>query len=82
MDTNGIREAVRKQPFEPFTIRLVDGRSINVPHPDYVAVSRQLAIVIHPENEAVTWLEPNLISSIEYAGKAPNTATGASGGHS
>lgn len=34
MDIAGVRDALHSQPFVPFTIRLADGRSLPVPHPD------------------------------------------------
>jgi hypothetical protein len=34
-----IRDAMHRQPFRPFTVRLVDGRSFEVQHPDFIAVS-------------------------------------------
>ena len=72
MDTRVISQALRNQPFQPFTIRMADGRAIPIPHPDFVAVFTRLAIVIDPATEAVTWLEPLLIQSIECAaGVAP-----------
>ena len=38
MDFNGLREAIRKEPFEPFVIRLADGRAIPIRHPDEASV--------------------------------------------
>jgi hypothetical protein len=46
MDIPGIREALHKQPFEPFDIRLADGRLLPVQHPDFVAVGPLRIIVI------------------------------------
>jgi hypothetical protein len=39
MNISGIREALHKQPFESFTIRLADGRALPVPHPDFIAAT-------------------------------------------
>jgi len=33
-----IRDALHQQPFRPFSLRLVDGRSFTVRHPDFVAL--------------------------------------------
>ena len=46
MDINGIRQALHKEPFEPFTIRLADGRGLDVPHPDFVAIAPRRVIVV------------------------------------
>lgn len=32
--------------FEPFIIRLSDGRSFDVPHPDFIAVGRGVVVVV------------------------------------
>jgi len=68
MDLQGIREALHRQPFAPFTIRLVDGRKLPVSHPDFVAVGPRRAIVIGPDNSWMV-LEPLLIVSLDYDGK-------------
>ncbi len=76
MHINVIREALHKQPFQPFTIRLVDGRQLAVPHPDFVAVSRRLAIVINAADDSITWVEPMLILSIDYPNGVAKPAAG------
>jgi hypothetical protein len=68
MDINAIREALHRQPFHSFTIRLVDGREFLIPHPDFIAVSHRAVVVISPHNDAITILEPLLIISLEVAG--------------
>jgi hypothetical protein len=65
MDITGIREALLKQPFEPFSLKLADGRSLPVPHREFVAVHPRRIIVI---NDDASWnvVEPLLIVSIDY----------------
>jgi hypothetical protein len=65
VDIAGIREALHKQPFEPFSLRLADGRSLPVPHRDFVALHPRRIIVV---NEDASWnvVEPLLIVSIDY----------------
>lgn len=79
MDVNVIRQALHKQPFQPFVFRLADGRHLSIPHPDFVAVSNRLVIVIGPQDETITWLEPLLIVSIEYASSAPEVSSSGNG---
>ncbi|MFQ6036123.1 MAG: hypothetical protein ACE5NM_09810 [Sedimentisphaerales bacterium] len=68
MDLQGIREALRRQPFEPFRICLADGRSLSVPHPETVAVGKRRVIVVEPDD---SWsvIEPLLIVPLDYDGK-------------
>lgn len=65
MDASMLGATLRKQPFQTFAIRLVDGREYLVKHPDFVALSPRTVVVIDSETEAVTVLEPVLITSLE-----------------
>jgi hypothetical protein len=53
MDVAGVREALRREPFEPFLIRLADGRSLEVKHPEFVALSPRRIIVIEDDDVGV-----------------------------
>jgi hypothetical protein len=68
MDLQGIRKALRRQPFEPFSICLADGRSLAVPHPEMVALGKRRIIVVEPDD---SWsvIEPLPIVSLDYNGK-------------
>ena len=66
MDIPGIREALHKQPFEPFSIRLADGRTLPVPHPDFVALTPRRIIVV-AEDDSWSVVEPLLVVSLDYA---------------
>jgi hypothetical protein len=47
-----VREAMHKQPFLGFTVRLVDGRFYQVKHPDFISVpvgARGRDLVIHDQ---------------------------------
>lgn len=76
MDANAIREAMHRVPFQPFRLRLADGREILVPHPDYLAVAARRIVFINPADESTAFLEPLLIVSLEIPGTAvPPVAT-------
>jgi hypothetical protein len=64
MNIAAIRETLRKQPFQPFVIRLADGRSLPVPHPEFVAVGSRTIIVV-AEDDTWTIVEPLLIVSLD-----------------
>jgi hypothetical protein len=70
MDLQGIREALNRRPFEHFSLRLADGRSLAVPHPETVAVGKRRLILVKPDD---SWLviEPLLIVSLDYNSKRP-----------
>jgi hypothetical protein len=75
VDINGIREALRKQPFEPFSIRLADGRELAVPHPEFVAISPRRIIAVTEEG---SWsvVEPLLVVSLDYKSDGAGTKPG------
>jgi len=67
MDLAGIREALQHRPFEPFSMRLADGRSLAVRHPEMVAVGKRRIIVVQPDD---SWsvVEPLMVVSLDYNG--------------
>jgi hypothetical protein len=67
MDLKTLRESIRREPFEPFVIRLADGRSEFVKHPKFVAVGPRIVVVIREDN-TVSHIEPLLIVSVDYGG--------------
>src|ERR1700730_17739307 len=66
MEISAIREALHRQPFRPFSLRLADGREISVPNTDFVALSQRRVVVINHQDESTSILEPLLIVSVEY----------------
>jgi hypothetical protein len=64
MDIAGVREALHKQPFEAFVIRLADGRSLPVPHPDFVALTPR-RVIVGTEDDCWSIVEPLLIVSLD-----------------
>ena len=77
MDIAGIKEALHRQPFEPFSMAIADGRSLPVPHPDFVAVHPRRIIVIANDG---SWsvIEPLLVASLDYE---TNPKKGGNGSH-
>ena len=65
MEVEVLREAVRRQPFKPFTVRLSDGRALPVRHPEFLAVGQSLIILIN-ENDTWSEIDPFLIVSLDY----------------
>ena len=78
MDIQGIREALHRQPFEPFSVRLANGRSLPVPHPDFVAIGpRRIVVVAADDSWSV--VEPLLIVSLDSDGSHSTTPPGSAG---
>lgn len=75
MDIGGVRAVLRREPFQPFTLRLADGRAITIRHPDFVALGQRHIFVVH-EDESLSTIEPLLIVSIEEAPPAKQSGNG------
>jgi hypothetical protein len=76
MDLQGIRAALHRRPFEPYTLRLADGRALPVPHPDSVAVGQGRGVVIGADD---SWsvVEPLMVVSLEFNRPTARAQTGA-----
>jgi hypothetical protein len=64
-----LRDAMRRAPFTPFTVRLVDGRAFTIDHPDFIAVSRLpggRGVTIY-DADRVNQIDVLLITSLDYA---------------
>jgi hypothetical protein len=64
MDIAGVREALNKEPFEPFLIRLAAGRSLPVPHREFVALTPR-RVIVGAEDDSWSNIEPLLIVSLD-----------------
>ena len=65
MGIEGVRQAIRKRPFEPFALRLADGRSLPMTHPEFVAIGPRRIIVVS-EDDSWSVIKPLLIVSLDY----------------
>lgn len=66
MDSRVIREALLQRPFQPFVMRLADGRELVVRHPEYLAVSPRHVLFINDKDYATTWIEPLLVVTLDF----------------
>ena len=64
-----VRELLRAVPFQPFIIRMADGREYRIEHPDFVlaAASDIPQITIEERDGRQHYLPALLITSIEHA---------------
>ena len=68
MEIEGLREAVRRQPFKPFTLRLSDGRAMPAPHPEFLAIGPNV-VILAQQNDSWMEIDPFMIVSLGYEGK-------------
>ena len=45
MKPQDIRDLVRAEPFKSFRLHLADGKSLRIPHPDFILVTREMVVV-------------------------------------
>ena len=64
MGIAGVRAALHRQPFKPFVISLADGRSLSVPHPDFVALMPR-RVIVGAEDDSWSVVEPLMIVSLD-----------------
>ena len=66
MTIQQLRAAHRATPFESFTVHMADGRSFNVPHPDFLSMSPTgRTVIIYQEDENFSILDLLLMTEIE-----------------
>jgi hypothetical protein len=75
MDIAGVREVLHRQPFEPFLIRLADGRSLPVPHRDFVAMTPR-RVIVGAEDDSWSIIEPLMIVSLDSMPTKPRGGNG------
>ena len=54
MTADQFRAMLHQQPFRPFTIRMADGRTFSIAHPDFLSMSPagRTVVVYHPDDSA------------------------------
>ncbi len=66
MTTEQFRSTLHLQPFRPFTIRMADGRTFDVAHPDFVAQSPTgRTVIIFQTDESYSLLDMLLMTELE-----------------
>ncbi len=70
MNADTIREWIFRRPFEPFVVRLSNGATYDVRHPENLAVGKNRLAVVDPETDSfahVALIHINNIESIKNA---------------
>lgn len=77
MTVHQSRAAHKAVPFQPFTVRMADGRSFHVPHADFMFMSptgRTVIIVDQNQGEDFSILDLLLMTEIEHSSGTPRSA--------
>lgn len=65
MNADSIREFLRREPFEPFVIRMSNGESHQVRHPECLLVLKTKVILGYPEEDRAVHLSLIHINAVE-----------------
>jgi hypothetical protein len=57
-----IRDLVHAEPFKPFRLHLADGKSLRIPHPDFILVTRDMVVIANDLSGGV----PGEINLVPY----------------
>ncbi len=75
MNIKLVRKALHREPFQPFVLRLADGRSVPVPHPDFVALGRRRVFVVG-DDDSTLFIEPFMIVALDTPAKKGKRGNG------
>lgn len=69
-----VRELLDASPFQPFTIRMADGREYRINHPDFVLASSSEVseILVEELSGKMHFLSPHLVTSVERGQASAN----------
>jgi hypothetical protein len=67
MTREQLRETLQASPFQPFNIRMADGRVFHVPHPDFLSLfpSGRLATIYNDKGTASSIVDLLLMTELE-----------------
>ena len=69
MTTEQFQAILHRNPFQPFTIRMADGRAFEVRHRDFVSRSPSgRTVIVHHDNDNFSVLDMLLMSELEVHG--------------
>jgi hypothetical protein len=67
MTIEQLHTAHRASPFRPFTIRLADGRSFLVKHPDFLSRSPSgRTVIVHQDDDSYSVLDLLLVTELDF----------------
>lgn len=71
MTAEQLRAMREANPFRPFTIHLADGRTLSVPHRDFVSQSPSgRTIIVYQSNDAFSIVDLYLVTELEVQAPA------------
>ncbi|HEU0010272.1 MAG TPA: hypothetical protein VFT34_10705 [Verrucomicrobiae bacterium] len=66
MDALAIRQLLAQRPFQQFTLHLANGRSLDVPHQDFISISQSgRRVIVEKNDDTFEIVDVLLINSVE-----------------
>ena len=70
MTMESLNRAYRDTPFRPFVLRLADGRSVPVPHPEFLSFNpKGRTAVVMDERDGFSVIDLLLVVSLDFEGE-------------
>ena len=77
MTMDELRITRESNPFRPFTIHLADGRSLHVPHRDYLSISPEgNTVIVYKNNGGFSILDLMLITELTVEAPVARSTNG------
>jgi hypothetical protein len=72
MTIEQLRTIHQATPFQPFTIHLADGRSLNVPHREFLSHSPSgRTVIVFGDDDSFSVVDLLLVTELEVRGSSP-----------
>ena len=66
MQAKEIRTLYQATPFEPFRIHMANGKSVDVPHPEFMLLSRSgRKLIVDKPDDSFEFIDVSLVTSVE-----------------
>ena len=65
MNAETLREMIQRRPFEPFCLRLSNGETHEVRHPECAVVGKNKVLVYYPEQDRFVFVALIHVNSVE-----------------
>ena len=70
MTKEALSKAIHRTPFQPFVLRLADGRAVRVPHQDFISMHPTgRTVIVYGQAEDLEILDVMLVTSLQLPGR-------------
>ncbi len=76
MTIEQLRTALQAQPFRPFSLRMADGRALQVPHREFLSTSPGgRTIIVYRADESFSIVDLLLVNELDFQPPSGGTST-------